>query len=105
MRRILFMILTVMCGSAHVFADAGVDISSNLAQELAKHTADLNDAVAKKAQAEAELSKRQKSGASVEQLSQVQLSLQALTKLVDDAQSRVETTKNKMHVLQVKPQN
>jgi len=48
MRRILFMILTVMCGSAHVFADAGVDISSSLAQELAKHTADLNDAVAKK---------------------------------------------------------
>ena len=103
MRRILFMVLTIMCGGAYVFANAEHDISSNLTQELVKNTADLNDAVARKTQAEAELERRQKSGASVEQLSQVQLSLQALTKLVDDAQKRVETINNKMHVLQVKP--
>lgn len=100
----VLMVVAVLVGNG-LLATADVDISARLEQELAQRTADLNDATQNKIQAETELENRQKYGASVEQISQAQLSLQALTKLANDAQQRLEVVKNKMHVLQVKPQS
>lgn len=102
MNKFLFIVLSVVCASGHVLADQDL---SGLTQELAKNQQDLVEAKANLNTAEVELEKRKNSLATVDELSRVMYSRDALKKLVESAQSRVDTTQAKINILQVKPQN
>lgn len=102
--RKLFLMSLALFGVGMCFADAQppsqAGMVATLNQDLARQTTELNEALDRKDKALAELERRKNSGASVEQISQIQLSVQALSKLATDAKSRVDTTQNKLHVLQ-----
>lgn len=97
---LVFVFLALVTVNMPLFCDAVMDFTAQIAQQ----TKELQELRQKKAEAERELAKRQASGASTEQLSQVQLSVQALTKLCETAQKQLETTQSKQHVLSAKPQ-
>ena len=101
--KILFNSVFVFLALVMLNTSLFCDVSSDFSAQISKQTKELSDLQQKKAEAERELAKRQNAGASPEQISQVQLSVQALTKLCDVAQKQLETTQSKQLVLAAKP--